>query len=129
MVSGATRTDPPGLPLGTGSLEATKVGTGGHGSGRRTPCDVLLENVAHPRGIPFGPAACSNCPESEDELPERVSPDQTGGPIKGDPRHAAALDAAPTPASDRCRSARRCPALGRPGRGDAQPDGNDVDRR
>src|SRR3954454_20577535 len=56
MVSGATRADPPGLPLGTGSLEATKVGTGGHGSSRRTPCGVLCENVAHSPGIPFGPA-------------------------------------------------------------------------
>ena len=39
--SGASRADPPGLPLGTDSLEATKVGTGGHGSSRRTSLDVL----------------------------------------------------------------------------------------
>src|SRR5437763_6159772 len=50
---GLPRTDPPGLPLGTDSLEATKVGTGGHGSGRRTPSGVLLYNVPLGTGIPL----------------------------------------------------------------------------
>src|SRR3954465_11084508 len=75
MVSGATRADPPGLPLGTGSLEATKVGTGGHGSGRRTPCGVLSKNVEHPGGIPFGPAVLSICLLRKDLVAKRVIPE------------------------------------------------------
>jgi NAD(P)-dependent dehydrogenase (short-subunit alcohol dehydrogenase family) len=52
-LSGASRADPPGLPLGTDSLKATKVGTGGHGSSRRTSLDVLRINVAHHSLIPL----------------------------------------------------------------------------
>lgn len=52
-MSGAPRADPPGLPLGTDSLKATKVGTGGHGSSRRTSLDVLHVNVAHELKIPI----------------------------------------------------------------------------
>src|SRR5437763_16256711 len=71
---GLPRTDPPGLPLGTGSLEATKVGTGGHGSGRRTPCGVLRVNVAHRDEIPFGNAVLSGALRRQEFLSGRVSP-------------------------------------------------------
>ncbi len=59
--SGAPRADPPGLPLGTDSLKATKVGTGGHGSSRRTSLDVLPMNVAHERNIPSAICTMARC--------------------------------------------------------------------